>query len=566
VTKGILYFTNNKVNMKLGRTVRGFIKEADIPITCVSTKPIKDFGNNIIFGDYGEKGGEAIARKILKGLENMTEDVVYFCEHDVLYHSDHFKFEPKDPEMWYYNGNYWFLRQKDGFAIHYNVSPLSGLVVHRESALKHFRERVKYIEENGGFTLRIGYEPFTHGRIPWEYKCKFEIFNPENPNVDVTHETNTTWKRWKIDQFRRKPTFWEESTIEKIPGWPDLPEIIKTEVKKKEEKPSEDIELSIVIPGRNEVFMKRTIDDILKNIEANTEVIAVLDGCWADPEIPQNDRVNVVHMGKSVGQRAAANRGAAIAQGKYIMKVDAHCSFDKGFDRIMIEGFKKRGKEHTIMVPIMRNLHAFDWKCKDCNYNVYQGPTPGTQASKVDECPKCGCKEWEKDMKWIGKDNPQSDTYCFDSVPHFQYFREYRKQDKYKKDKETGFTETMSLQGSCFMSTLEDYWKLKLCDEDLGNWGNQGIELACKAWLSGGEVLCNHGTWYAHMFRTQGGDFSFPWKNVGKETRRTKDAVWKQIVDGKLPHQTRPIKWLLERFWPVKGWTQEDLDNLPATV
>lgn len=216
-TRGILYYTNNKLNMKLARGCRKQLEKSGLPITSISTKPL-DFGKNIVYGDYGETAGERIARKVLKGLESMTEDIVYFAESDVLYHPDHFKFIPKDRETWYYNGNYWFLRQSDGFAIHYNVSPLSGLVVHRESAIKHFRERIKYIEENG-FSLKIGYEPFTHKRIKWDYWCPFEIFMPEHPNVDVTHGSNASWKRWNIKDFRNKPTFWEETTDFNVPSW-----------------------------------------------------------------------------------------------------------------------------------------------------------------------------------------------------------------------------------------------------------------------------------------------------------------------------------------------------------
>jgi hypothetical protein len=26
--------------------------------------------------------------------------------------------------------------------------------------------------------------------------------------------------------------------------------------------------------------------------------------------------------------------------------------------------------------------------------------------------------------------------------------------------------------------------------------------------------------------------------------------------------QIRPLSWLVEKFWPVTGWTQEQLDNL----
>jgi hypothetical protein len=47
-------------------------------------------------------------------------------------------------------------------------------------------------------------------------------------------------------------------------------------------------DLSVLIPARNEMFLTQTIEDILSKIEADTEIIAVLDGQWADPPKPQN--------------------------------------------------------------------------------------------------------------------------------------------------------------------------------------------------------------------------------------------------------------------------------------
>ena len=35
--------------------------------------------------------------------------------------------------------------------------------------------------------------------------------------------------------------------------------------------------LSILIPSRNEMFLAKTIENILENIEAETEIIVVLD-------------------------------------------------------------------------------------------------------------------------------------------------------------------------------------------------------------------------------------------------------------------------------------------------
>lgn len=316
------------------------------------------------------------------------------------------------------------------------------------------------------------------------------------------------------------------------------------------------MDLSIIIPARNEMFLKNTVEDILKNIEVETEIIAVLDGEWADPPIIQNERVNIIYLPEATGQRAATNIGVKLSKAKFIMKVDAHCSFDKGFDRKMIEALKETGDNVTI-VPIMRNLWAFNYKCDYCDWKVYQGRTPAA-------CGQCGKTDGiKKDMVWIGKERPQSSSYCFDSTPHFQYFREYTKRPEYIKDKtEKGLTETMSLQGSCFMATREKYWELDLCDEKLGNWGNQGIEVACKTWLSGGRVLCNHRTWYSHMFRTQGGDFGFPWPNSGRETEQTKKNVWELFFNNKWDKQIYPMSWLLEKFWPVKGWNDEDLKQL----
>ena len=303
------------------------------------------------------------------------------------------------------------------------------------------------------------------------------------------------------------------------------------------------------------MFLAKTIENLLENIEADTEIIAVLDGAWADPPIPQHPKVNVIYVPEAIGQRATTNLAARTAQGKYVAKVDAHCAFDKGFDRKMVEFFKEVGDD-VVAVPVMRNLWAFDWKCYSCGWKKYQGPTPG-------KCEQCGGTDVRRKIMWVGKDNPRSVSYCFDAEPHFQYFEEYKHREPFLTDKKTkGYTETMSLQGSFFMSTLEKYWEWELCDEKLGNWGNQGLEVACAAWLSGGRCLVNHKTWYAHMFRTQGGDFGFPWENKGNDTTRTKNNVKDKFWNQKHPKQIHPVSWLVERFWPVRGWKPEDLGAL----
>ena len=241
------------------------------------------------------------------------------------------------------------------------------------------------------------------------------------------------------------------------------------------------------------------------------------------------------------------------------MKVDAHCSFDKGFDRKMLEAYERINDDNVTMVPIMRNLWAFDWKCYHCGWKKYQGPTP----TKCEHCGKTD--KIRRKMIWKGKERPQSWSYCFDSEPHFQYFEEYKRRPEVieMRDK-TGFTESMSLQGSCFMSTREKNWELDLCDEKLGNWGNQGLEVACRTWLSGGRVLVNHNTWYAHMFRTQGGDFGFPYMQSGRAVAETKKKTWEFFLNGKWDKQIHPVSWLIEKFWPVRGWSEDNLQRLKS--
>ena len=72
------------------------------------------------------------------------------------------------------------------------------------------------------------------------------------------------------------------------------------------------------------MFLARTVEDILSNIEGDTEVIVVLDGKWANPPLPVDDRLNVLYVPEAVGQRAACNLAAKLSKAKYVMKVDTH--------------------------------------------------------------------------------------------------------------------------------------------------------------------------------------------------------------------------------------------------
>lgn len=296
-------------------------------------------------------------------------------------------------------------------------------------------------------------------------------------------------------------------------------------------------DLSILIPARNEEFLARTIQDILEHKKGNTEILVGLDGAWAEPRIEDHEDVVILHYSKSIGQRAITNRLCNISKSKYIMKVDAHCAFDDGFDVKMME----KMEDDITMVPVMRNLHAFNWVCKN-GHKRYQGPSG--------VCKECG-EPTTKDIVWIPKSNPQSTAYRFDKEMHFQYWNEYGK--KLKGD----LTETLSIQGSCFMVTRDKYKELDLCSEEFNSWGQQGVEVACKTWLSGGRVLVNRTTWYAHMFRTQGGDFGFPYENPGSKVKENRELSRKLFQENKWEGAKYPFSWLLNKFKPPEWEPQE---------
>lgn len=72
--------------------------------------------------------------------------------------------------------------------------------------------------------------------------------------------------------------------------------------------------LSVIIPSRNEIFLKKTVEDLLSKAEGEIEVIAVLDGYWPTPPLNDDNRLIILHRGDAMGMRAAINGVAAIAK------------------------------------------------------------------------------------------------------------------------------------------------------------------------------------------------------------------------------------------------------------
>lgn len=306
-------------------------------------------------------------------------------------------------------------------------------------------------------------------------------------------------------------------------------------------------DLSVIIPGRNEMFISRTVDSVLQAIRGNTEIIVGLDETWADPPIKDNKRVTIFYSPVSIGQRAITNQCVRLTKAKYIMKLDAHCIVGDGFDVALIKGFQELG-DNVTQIPILYNLHAFDWVCPKCGNRTYQGPTPKKCfKSECDGVPK-------REMIWKPRLSRKSEFYRFDTTLHFQYHGDRKKY----VNKDDRYVETMSAQGSCFVLTRDKYWELDICDETHGSWGQQGTEVGCKTWLSGGKLVTNRNCWYSHMFRTQGGDFGFPYPQSGRQVENARKHSRKLFLDNTWSKQVHPLSWLIEKFKPLPSWHDPD--------
>jgi glycosyltransferase involved in cell wall biosynthesis len=304
-------------------------------------------------------------------------------------------------------------------------------------------------------------------------------------------------------------------------------------------------DLSVIIPARNEMFLGQTIDNVLKNMRGDTEIIAILDGAWPLEPIPDHPRVRLVYHPTSIGQRAATNEGARLSQAKYIMKLDAHCAVDEGFDvKLMADC-----EYDWTVIPRMYNLHAFDWLCADCGWRRYQSPTP-------EKCEQCGSTKVSRDIIWQPRWSRKTDFARFDKTMHFQYWGSFKDHPNAQGD----IADTMTSVGACFFMHRQRFWDLGGLDEAHGSWGQFGVEVACKAWLSGGRHVVNKKTWFSHMFRTQGGDFGFPYPLSGRQVdtaRKYSRDLW---MNNKWPLAKHDLNWLLERFRPVPDWH----DNVDA--
>jgi hypothetical protein len=211
--KGIVWYTGNRVDPLLTSAVQNQLQRSGLPIVSVSLQPIP-FGdqNAVLSLGYGIP---TMFKQILAGIEVSDADVIFLCEDDMIYHQSHFEFMPGEDTFWY-NENDWKVRVPDGQALFYICKQTGFCCANRRLLLEHYRTRVARVEAEG-FRRYNGFEPGTH-RSPRGY-CNYgaKAWMSPTPNLDIRHQQNLTWSRWRKDQFRREPQQWQMA--DSVPGW-----------------------------------------------------------------------------------------------------------------------------------------------------------------------------------------------------------------------------------------------------------------------------------------------------------------------------------------------------------
>jgi glycosyltransferase involved in cell wall biosynthesis len=275
--------------------------------------------------------------------------------------------------------------------------------------------------------------------------------------------------------------------------------------------------LSVIVPSRNERFLPQTIDGLLANARGDIEVIAILDGYWPAPPLRDDKRLRVVHFSQPRGMRAGINAGAAVARGEYLMKCDGHCLFGEGFDEIL----KADCEPDWIVIPRRYSLDAETWTRREdktpidyeyLRYPYYAPDEPGIHGTVWPE--------------------------------------------RGRARKEILVDENMAFQGSCWFMPGAYFERFGgMSEEGYGTFIGEPQEIGNKAWLSGGRIMTNKKTWYAHLHKGKvyGRGYSIGKSELIQGNRYSVD-YW---VNNKWPDRKYDLAWLVKRFWPVPTWPDD---------
>jgi hypothetical protein len=287
--------------------------------------------------------------------------------------------------------------------------------------------------------------------------------------------------------------------------------------------------VSVIVPSRNERFLPQTVADVLANATGEVEVLVVLDGYWPDPPLDTTDkRLRIVHNGAPLGMRQAINAAASLARGSHLLKLDAHCAVERGFDEALRTDLLE---DNWMLVPRRYPLDPDKW-----------------------------AREERRDGKYPVDAHYLSEPFerHGDSTPglHGTPWRERRDARLAQP-----ITEEMASQGSLWFMSRRHWERVGPLDDRLyGSFWHENQELALKTWLSGGAQMCTKRTSYMHLYKGKRHGRGYSTAGMGHETG-TAFCSWFWMTDQPFKGRTRSMRWLIERFSPVPTWP-DDLDGI----
>ncbi len=265
--------------------------------------------------------------------------------------------------------------------------------------------------------------------------------------------------------------------------------------------------LSVIIPSREEKFLNATVFDVLSKARGEIEVIVVLDGYDEERIVG----VRYCHHPKPLGMRVSIVEAVSLARGEWIMKLDAHCIVDEGFDVKLTSTCE----DNMVMIPRRYKLNVEKWQVDKNTWIDYEHFIYPLKYTPV-------------------------------SLHGFRW--DWRKEDR----KYVMIDDNLTFQGSCYVMKKSHWDRHKF----LTDTGYQGVpqqeaeEIGLTTWLSGGRVVTNKNTWYAHLFKGKMG------RGYHLDLKHSRECYAYSYNKWVIENKEGLIN-LIEKFSPVPGWPSD---------
>jgi len=285
--------------------------------------------------------------------------------------------------------------------------------------------------------------------------------------------------------------------------------------------------LSIIIPSRNEIFLEKTIRDILEKATGEIEVFPILDG-YEPPanEIVDDPRVKYIRLEKQdyTQKRHGINQAVDMAKGEYVMSVDAHCMFAKGFDEVLVRDHQP----NWVQVPRRHRLDAENWCIQE----------------QSDDRPPI---DYEYVMYPGNFDRPALHGFKWD--------------ERTKERADIMIDDIMTMQASTWFMTKAWYKKMGFMQiEGFSGWGQEAEEICFKTWMRGGECKVNKNTWYAHLHK--GRKYGRMYYMSRESNRKCYAYSYDYFMNNRDEQRVHDFDWLIDKFMPIPKWKKDWRERL----